>query len=63
MLQKVGYFVVRQKGSHIRLHNPDRKRKEITVPDYKMIGRGLLRKILREAELSISEFVKLLKDK
>lgn len=61
ILQKVGYFVVRKKGSHFRLHNPNRK--EVTVPDYRMIGRGLLRKILREAELPISEFRKLLKNK
>jgi predicted RNA binding protein YcfA (HicA-like mRNA interferase family) len=56
ILQKVGYFVVRQRGSHIRLHNSNKVKKEITIPSYKIIGRGLLRKILREAELSVSEF-------
>lgn len=45
------------------MHNKDRQRKEITVPDYRIIGRGLLRKILREAELSVSEFVRLFKKK
>ena len=57
-LGKAGYKEVRQRGSHIRLEcvgkNP------ITVPDHKVIGRGLLRKILRDAELSPDEFVKLL---
>jgi predicted RNA binding protein YcfA (HicA-like mRNA interferase family) len=32
----------------------------ITVPNYKVIGRGLLKKILRDAELSADEFIKLL---
>jgi predicted RNA binding protein YcfA (HicA-like mRNA interferase family) len=49
---------VRQRGSHIRLACPGRP--SITVPDYKVVGRGLLRKILRDAELSVEEFVRLM---
>ena len=58
VLGKVGYRVVRQRGSHIRLSCP--RRKSVTIPDYKIIGRGLLRKILRDAEITMEEFVKLL---
>lgn len=58
ILNKIGYSQVRQRGSHIRLMCP--KRKAITVPDYKVIGRGLLRKILRDAELSVEEFNKII---
>jgi len=60
-LESIGYVVVRQKGSHMRLHHPERKK--VTVPDYKRIGRGLMRKILRDAEVSPKEFEQLLKKK
>jgi len=58
VLAKVGYLEVRQRGSHIRLWCAGKK--SITVPDHKTIGRGLLKKILRDAELSVEDFVKLL---
>ena len=57
-LAKLGYQEVRQRGSHIRLACPGKT--SITVPDYKVVGRGLLRKILRDAELSVEEFMKLI---
>ena len=57
-LEKIGYQAIRERGSHIRLICPERH--SITVPDYKMVSRGLLRKILRDAELSASEFDTLL---
>lgn len=55
-LIKIGYREVRQRGSHIRLSCPGKK--SITVPDYKLVSRGLLRKILRDAEISSDEFDK-----
>ena len=58
VLQKIGYREIRQSGSHIRLACPDKK--SVTVPDYKTISRNLLRKILRDAEISVEEFLKLL---
>jgi len=59
ILEKIGYFIVRQKGSHIRLHHKNRW--PITVPNHKVLGKGLLRKILRDADLTTEEFLKLLK--
>ena len=56
ILIKMGYREIRQRGSHIRLSCPDKK--SITVPDYKIVSRGLLRKILRDAEISPDEFYK-----
>ena len=60
-LERAGFVIVRQKGSHARLRHPDGR--VVTVPLHpgKDIGRGLLRKILRDAELSRDEFVALLK--
>jgi len=59
-LEKVGFEIIRQKGSHVRLRHPDGR--VVTVPVHKGqdIGRGLLRKILRDAELTREEFVQLL---
>ena len=57
ILQRFGYREVRQRGSHIRLTCPGRK--PITVPNYKSIDRSLLRKILRDARLSVEQFEEL----
>jgi len=58
---KLGYQIIRQKGSHIRLkhfHNPERQ--PLTVPDHRVIGKGLLRKILRDMKITVEDFSKLL---
>lgn len=59
-LQKLGYFIVRQKGSHVRLRNSnDLNCKPITVPAHKTIKPGLLHQILKDANLSVEEFINL----
>ena len=61
-LERIGYHVVRQRGNHIRLRdegNPNHF--PLTVPDHKTVKPGLLRKILRDADLTVEEFVALLK--
>lgn len=60
ILSRLGYREVRQRGSHIRLSCPNRK--SVTVPDYRVIDRSLLRKILRDAEISADEFESLMND-
>ena len=57
-LGKIGYEEVRQRGSHIRLAHPAKP--SVSVPNHKEVGRGLLRKILRDAELSVEDFMKLI---
>ncbi len=59
ILSTIGYKEVRRQSSHIRLSHSSKK--SITIPDYKDIGRGLLRKILRDAEITPQEFEELLK--
>ncbi len=62
VLEDVGYRVVRQRGSHIRLRddtNPQHL--PVTVPAHKTIKPGLLHQILRDAGLTAEEFVDLLK--
>ena len=58
-LLKIGYKVVRQRGSHVRLSHLNKR--PLSIPNHRVLGRGLLRKLLRDAELSLEDFLKLLK--
>lgn len=59
--EKIGYQVIRQKGSHIRMRHKSNKNKQpLTIPVHKTLGKGLIRKLLRDAELTTEEFLKLL---
>lgn len=57
-LQRNGWVVVRQKGSHIRLqkHAQDEIFK-LTVPAHRPIKRSTLSHILKQARLSVDEFL------
>ncbi|MDY6786102.1 MAG: type II toxin-antitoxin system HicA family toxin [Cyanobacteriota bacterium] len=59
-LTKIDFKVTRQKGSHVRMKREDGR--AITIPKHsgKNVGKGLLRKILRDAELTVEEFIDLL---
>ncbi len=60
-LEKAGYTVVRQRGSHIRMrHLVDPGRKPVTVPAHREVKLGLLRKIVKDANLIVEEFIGLL---
>jgi predicted RNA binding protein YcfA (HicA-like mRNA interferase family) len=58
-LEKAGFRVVRQKGSHMIVRR-DSPFVQVTVPDHKVLDRGTLRSIIRQSGLSVSEFVALL---
>ncbi len=58
-LEKVGFVVQRQRGSHItmvRLSPPA----QTTIPNHKELDRGTLRAIIRQTDLSVDDFVALL---
>lgn len=58
---KIGYGAVRQRGSHVRMRDTkDPLHKPITIPLHKEIKPGLLRRLIKDANLSVEEFVKLL---
>ncbi|MFB2894082.1 type II toxin-antitoxin system HicA family toxin [Aerosakkonemataceae cyanobacterium BLCC-F50] len=58
-LEKVGFYFLRQKGSHISLYR-DEPFAQIVVPDHQEIAKGTLRAIIRDAGLSVDEFIGLL---
>ena len=61
-LQRIGYQVVRQKGSHVRLRHPaPAARQPVTVPMHRELRPGLVRAIVRDAALTPEEFAVLLR--
>ena len=58
-LRKDGWVAVRQRGSHVRLKKSGR-RNALVVPLHKEIRRGTLGGILRDADLSIDDLLRLL---
>mgnify|MGYP001239942246 CR=1 FL=1 len=59
-LEKTGFEVDRQKGSHIVLRQTQPPHRRVTVPDHKEIAKGTLRAILRQVGLTVEELVGLL---
>lgn len=59
-LEKIDFRAVRQKGSHVRMKHEDSR--VVTIPMHagKTIGKGLLLKILRDADLTKEELINLL---
>jgi predicted RNA binding protein YcfA (HicA-like mRNA interferase family) len=60
-LKKINFRIIRQKGSHVRLKHEDGRVVTIPIHSGKTIGKGLLVKILRDAELTKEELIELLK--
>lgn len=59
-LQRAGWVVVRQKGSHIRLQK--RLAEEVlklTVPAHRPVKRSTLAHILKQARLAVEDFLNL----
>jgi len=56
-LQRNGWVVVRQRGSHIRLHkHTPTETLKLVVPAHRPIKRSTLSHILKQARLSVDEF-------
>ena len=60
-LRRAGFVVVRQRGSHVFLRHTDGRSTLVPVHAGESIGPGLLRKIMRDVELSREEFIELLR--
>jgi predicted RNA binding protein YcfA (HicA-like mRNA interferase family) len=59
-LERAGFYLKRQTGSHLVLRR-DEPFAQVVVPDHKVLDRGTPRAIIRQADLSVDEFVSLLK--
>jgi len=59
-LRKIGYEQDRQKGSHIVLRQTSYSHRRIVVPNHREVSKGTLRAIIRQAGLTVQEFIELL---
>jgi len=59
-LERTGFEVARQRGSHVLLRHPDGRRTVVPIHAGETLGQGLLAKILRDVDISRKEFRELL---
>jgi len=70
-LASIGYAINNQKGSHIVMRLVDKQKYTslfgcrnndtmVVVPAHKPLGKGMLRTIIKEIDLSVDEFCKLI---
>jgi predicted RNA binding protein YcfA (HicA-like mRNA interferase family) len=60
-LAKIGFVLVRQRGSHMALRrDTPPPARTVIVPDHDELDRGTLRSIIRQAGLTVQEFLDLL---
>ena len=60
-LCRAGFRVVRQRGNHVRLEKIiEGKVIKLTVPLHKSLKKGTLRRIIKDAGLTVQEFNRLL---
>jgi predicted RNA binding protein YcfA (HicA-like mRNA interferase family) len=59
-LKKLGYDRDHQRGSHIVLRQAESPFRRLIVPDHGEVAKGTLRAIIREAGVTVEEFLALL---
>lgn len=59
--RRLGYEVDRQKGSHIVLRSSAAPHRRLTVPDHREVAKGTLRALIREAGITVEDFVHLVR--
>ncbi len=61
VLQRAGFYIDHQTGSHARMFHRSRPELKVTIPIHdRDLPPGTLKSILRQANLSVEEFLKLL---
>ncbi len=57
VLGRHGFVLVRQSGSHVIFRHADGRRTTVPLHRGRDLGRGLLRTIMRDAELTVDDLV------
>jgi predicted RNA binding protein YcfA (HicA-like mRNA interferase family) len=58
VLRHHGFLPVRQSSSHVILRHPDGRRTTVPVHAGRTLGRGLLRQIMRDADLTADDLTR-----
>jgi len=61
ILIKIGFQKIRQRGSHVFFRHPDGRKTVVPVHRGEELGRGMLRKIIKDVELIKEDFLELVK--
>ena len=61
-LENIGFRQIRQKGSHLFMRHPDGRTTLIPIHTGEKIGKGMIRKIINDAELTRDEWFDLITD-
>ena len=61
-LENIGFRQIRQKGSHLFMRHPDERITLIPIHPGEKIGKGMIRKIINDAELTRDEWFELIAD-
>jgi len=59
-LEAIGFQRIKQSGSHATYRHPDGRWTIVAIHSGRTIPKGTLRKIIRDAGLTVEEFIKLL---
>lgn len=58
--EKLGYMLDHQSGSHVILRQNEAPHRRLSVPDHRALAKGTLRALIRQAGLTVEQFVSLL---
>ena len=56
---KAGWYFDRQSGSHM-IYKKQGERLSLSVPDHRVLDRGLLKRLIRDAGLTVDRFLALI---
>ncbi len=59
ILEGLGFTRIRQSGSHAVYHHADGRWTTVPIHKGRDLGKGILRKILKDAKISVDEFEQL----
>ncbi|RZN15536.1 MAG: addiction module toxin, HicA family [Methanosarcinales archaeon] len=62
-LKRAVFYAHHQKGNHVTLCMEKHPQVRVVVPNYRVVKKGTLRNIIRDAGLTVEEFFELLQGK
>ena len=58
--ERIGYMLSHQSGSHLILRHELPPHRHLSIPNHRELAKGTLRGLIRDAGLTVDEFVRLL---
>ncbi|MFZ5596413.1 MAG: type II toxin-antitoxin system HicA family toxin [Bacillota bacterium] len=58
VLKKYGFYMVSQKGSHVKYRKDGKPARVVIIPMHNEVAKGTLQSILEQADITLEEFLK-----